>query len=197
MNKFTDWVIVGLGNPELKYLASRHNVGWMVAIEFASRCKKYSFKHTDCYYYTQIQVEKQSVLVVLPTTYMNNSGIAVKNIIEQYSVSTERIIVVVDEINFPIGYLNLKINKGNGGHNGILSIIQEIGTFDFYRLRCGVAREFEEGELGKYVLSNFYPNEIDARNQMLEKAVDSLLHTFKVGIEKAIPDINSEKPFKI
>lgn len=195
MSKNIDWVVVGLGNPEQKYLGNRHNIGWMVANELAVQCKKNTYTRAHNYFHTTIQVEGQSVLIALPTTFMNNSGKAIKRIINHYQIPPEKIIVILDEYNFPVGKIHLRKNGGDGGHNGIISIIEEISTSQFLRLRCGIAKNFEQGGMADYVLSDFKSDEIDARNQMIKNSVDALLYFFRVGPTRGMSDINSGKIF--
>ncbi|HPI19593.1 MAG TPA: aminoacyl-tRNA hydrolase [Candidatus Kapabacteria bacterium] len=195
MNKNIDWVVVGLGNPEQKYIGNRHNIGWMVANELAVHCKKDTFTRARNYFHTIIQVEGQSILIALPTTFMNNSGKAVKKIINYYQIPPEKLIVILDEYNFPVGKIHLRKNGGDGGHNGIISIIEETGTSQFLRLRCGIAKNFEQGEMADYVLSDFKPYEIEARNQMIKNSVEALLYFFKVGPSRGMSDVNSGKIF--
>ncbi len=195
MSKNIDWVVVGLGNPEQKYLGNRHNIGWMVANELAVHCKKNTYNHARNFFHTTIQVEGQSILIALPTTFMNNSGKAVKSIINHYQIPPEKMSVILDEYNFPVGKIHLRKNGGDGGHNGIISIIEETGTSQFLRLRCGIAKNFEQGEMADYVLSDFKQEEIEARNQMIKNSVEALLYFFRVGVSRGMSDINSGKIF--
>lgn len=193
--KKIDWAIIGLGNPEEKYLLNRHNIGAMVAIDLAKHFKKERFSRSHNFYETTIQSAGQSILIALPTTYMNNSGKAVKRIMSKYSIAADNIIVILDEYNFPLGKIHLRKNGGDGGHNGIISIIEEIGTNQFFRLRCGIGKDFEQGEMANYVLSDFKQGEIELRNKMINDAVKSLIHLFKVTVPRGMSDINSGKIF--
>ena len=97
----------------------------------------------------------------------------------------------MDEYNFPLGKIHLKKGGGDGGHNGIASIIEELGVQDFYRLRCGIGRNFSEGGLVEYVLSDFKEDEIEQRNVMIQKAIESIELLIEVGPSRAMSMINS------
>jgi len=191
-----DWMIVGLGNPGEKYAGTRHNIGWMAAFGL---CEKYSGKlkkGSSIYYYADLKIENQSVLLVVPTTFMNASGDAVRKLKEKYEINPFQIVVICDEYNFPLGKIHLRKGGNDGGHNGVTSVIEELGTMDFLRLRCGIGKNFPQGGMVNYVLSNFLPEEIEERNKMIVKTVDGLTYLMKFGIIRAMTDINSEKLWK-
>lgn len=186
-----DWLVVGLGNPEKKYLANRHNIGWTVASELNQKYKGNFSKESKNYFSSFIQIESKSLLLALPRTYMNNSGIAVLEIINKYKIPFEKIIVIVDEYNFPLGKIQLKSGGGDGGHNGIASIIDHINSNNFFRLRCGIGKNFSSGEMANYVLSDFNKDEINVRNDMIKKAVDSIETLIRLDPPRAMSLINS------
>jgi len=138
-----------------------------------------------------------NVLVMLPRTYMNNSGIAVRAVVEKYQIPVEKILVICDEYNFPLGKIHLKDSGGDGGHNGVRSVIENLGETKFMRLRCGIGRNFGENELVQYVLSPFEPEEIPIRDQMIARAVEAIEYLLLKGKSRAMSDINSEKLWKI
>ncbi|MFM8569277.1 MAG: aminoacyl-tRNA hydrolase, partial [Candidatus Kapaibacterium sp.] len=142
-----DWLVVGLGNPGTKYADTRHNIGWMVCEELIGRTGGRWEKGAGEYVQCPVKLYGKSVLVILPTTYMNASGTAVTSVASAYRLSSDRIVAVVDEYNFPVGKVHLKIGGSDGGHNGITSIIEELRTDRFWRLRCGIDRKFGPGEL--------------------------------------------------
>lgn len=190
------WAIVGLGNPGKEYSLNRHNVGWQV---IDALINKYSTKKKErhrTYYYALININNTPVLLAKPRTYMNRSGIAVANILKKYSLMPQNIIVVSDEYNFELGRLHLRLNGGNGGHNGIASIEDWLRTPDFYRLRCGIGKNFEEGEMVNYVLSDFDENEKPIVDDMIKKAVLSIEYIITHGIARAMSDINSGELWK-
>ena len=174
-----------------KYLNSRHNIGWMVASSLANKYNV-SFKaKSRIYLHCEIEIAKQKILNVLPTTYMNNSGEAILSILKKIKVDIENIIVVVDEYNFPLGKVHAKSNGGDGGHNGISSVIEHLDSTDFIRIRCGIDRKFSSGGLVDYVLSPFDSDESFIKNKMIEKAVLSIETIVKYGKARALSMINS------
>lgn len=186
-----DWLIVGLGNPEKKYLANRHNIGWTITTEFNKKYNgEFSLK-SKYYYHSYIKIEKKNLFLALPTTYMNNSGLAVSKITKEFNISPEKIVVIVDDYNFPLGKIHLKSGGSSGGHNGIASIIEHINTSDFFRLRCGIGKNFASGEMADYVLSDFSENEIDERNSMINKGIIAIETLVRLDPPRAMSLINS------
>ena len=194
--KKIDWIIVGLGNPGKKYSKNRHNIGWMVAITYAEKYKTSLLQTSSTYLEASFTLKEKNVLIALPITYMNNSGRALKQLVNKYNVPIENIIIIVDEINFPLGKIHLKNGGGDGGHNGIASVINELNSNQFYRLRCGIDRNFQQGGLVDYVLSDFENEEIEARDNMIENAVKSLDFIILNGASKSMSFINSSTLWK-
>lgn len=187
-----DFMIVGLGNPGTKYLNTRHNIGWAAVQSLAENCGGDEFRAlSSIYLQTTISQENKKVLLILPTTYMNNSGEAVKKAASKYGISAENICVVLDEYNFPVGKLHLKKGGGDGGHNGVSSVLFHLNDTSFYRLRCGIGKDFAPGGMANYVLSTFKENEIEPRNKMIEHAVDALKQLITNNPSTAMSDINS------
>ena len=159
-------LIVGLGNIGEKYQLTRHNVGFMVIDEITkslatSNIQKSNFHST---------LEKSSYdLFSKPTTYMNNSGMAVQAIKEYYKLEIEDIIVVHDDIDLPFGTVKFKIGGGHGGHNGLRSIDAHIGK-EYTRVRIGVGKPQDKADVANYVLNNFSKEE-------LNKLPDIIAHT--------------------
>jgi len=163
------YYIVGLGNPGEKYQNTRHNIGWMVLDILVSRAglppavlsARYSGKVSAG------QLEQQDVMVLYPDTFMNNSGRAVKKLVP--SVETDHLVVLHDDVDLPLGQVRVSFGRGSGGHNGIASIIDSLGTKDFIRVRLGIAptslftglikRPVGE-KMPKFVLGNFSAREL-------------------------------------
>ncbi len=155
-------LIVGLGNPGVDYAKTRHNVGmWFVdaiAAEFDETFKKEAkffgfFRKTSTY------------CLLIPTTFMNDSGKAVAAVAKFYKISPTEILVVHDELDFPVGQVRLKSGGGHGGHNGLRDIIQHLGSNNFYRLRIGIDHPGHKDRVTPYVLSA--PNKKDREEIML------------------------------
>ncbi len=193
MGKKVDWLIVCLGNPGSQYSGNRHNIGWMAAAELCNKHKKPLMKSFSKSYNASLRIAGQLALVILPTTFMNCSGEAVSEVIENFEIPVERIIIVCDEYNFPLGKIHLRQGGSDGGHNGVASVIEELGTEEFFRLRCGIGKNFPQGGMVDYVLSDFSDDEIEEKNIMVRKAVEGIEYLIQHGKTKAMTDVNSEK----
>ncbi len=190
-----EFLFVGLGNPGSRYAGNRHNIGWMVISRLIMNCRKEPAPYSPDYLLAPLRIEGKAVLAAMPTTFMNRSGRAVSSIAKAFSIPNDRIVAVLDEYNFPVGRLHLKLGGSDGGHNGISSITEHLGNDNFYRLRCGIDRNFGQGCMADYVLSDFEQDELNARNMMIENAVIALRHIVRVGTQRAMSDINSGKIF--
>lgn len=198
-----EWLLVGLGNPGVRYADTRHNIGWMVAEAFVRKhrvnktasplsAELFSVGKGD-WHEARCAVRGTDVLVILPTTYMNLSGKAAARAAQFFRIPKERIIAIVDEYNFPVGRIHLKNSGSDGGHNGTASMIAELGTGGFFRLRCGIDKNFGPGELVEYVLKPFASEEIAARDAMITKAVTALETLIEVGEARAMQIVNAQK----
>ena len=185
------YLFAGLGNPEVRYLHTRHNSGWMALENFCERHKCKITQGSLIYYSGEITFAGSKAVLCFPTTYMNGSGEAVRKIAAKYKIPPKNIVILVDEYNFPVGKVHLKPGGSDGGHNGVGSVIEELGTRDFCRLRLGIDRHFEMGGLIDYVLSDFPSEEQDELHRMLEHAADALECILKFGIPKAMGILNS------
>ena len=148
-------VIVGLGNPGIKYKNNRHNVGFMVLDEIA-RHQDAIFKKSflwNCYL-AKITAGKEAVLLVKPLTYMNNSGRCVKKIVARYALEAKDLLVVYDDADLPLGALRLKMRGSSGGHQGLTSIIAQLNSQEIPRLKLGIDKDAGR-DLADYVLSDF------------------------------------------
>ena len=184
-----DWLVVGLGNPGARYADTRHNIGWMVC-EHLVPADQWQ-QGGRLWMEARLRVGRHKLLLIEPLTYMNLSGEAVKAVAANLKIGSDRIVAVVDEYNFPVGKVHLKRGGSDGGHNGVASLIQELGKADFYRLRCGIGRDFGPGGLVDYVLAPFGAEQTAERDAMIERAGLSLKHLARIGAGRAMSDINS------
>lgn len=187
-----DWLIVGLGNPGLKYYRNRHNIGWMIIDRFID---KYNLKTEDekKAIIAKFSYKGKNVILAKPTTYMNLSGKAIQMLKIKYKFPDDRILVVVDDYNFPVGKIHLKAGGSDGGHNGIASIIEEVRNNNFYRLRCGIGNDFPKGMLVEHVLSDFRDDEQQNLELMINHAIDAIETVIEFGAARAMTLINSER----
>lgn len=152
-------VVIGLGNPGRKYELTRHNAGFLF-LDYIAVQNSISFLPSKYdYYFAEGHVNHAPFLLIKPHTYMNLSGTAVKNVLDNFSISIEDILVVYDDVNLPSGEIRVNPGGGDGGHNGIYSIIYHLNSEKFLRLRIGVGNTFEKGKMAEYVLSSFSDEE--------------------------------------
>ncbi|CAN5407482.1 aminoacyl-tRNA hydrolase [soil metagenome] len=185
-----EYVVVALGNPGARYANTRHNIGWLVADSLAGAHTWNTERRPVGLEWCSLSINGSLLHLLKPHTYMNLSGEAAQLFAGRLKLSSERIIAVVDEYNFPVGRVHLRMGGSDGGHNGLTSMIEELGTDKFWRLRCGIDRKFGPGELVDYVLAPFGSEEVEARNAMISSAVDALRLIASVGPEKAMQTVN-------
>lgn len=146
-------LIVGLGNPGPEYVQTRHNVGFWLVHELVEKQKaSLTLEPKFKGYVTQFEVNKKPLRVLLPNTYMNLSGQSVGAFCNFYKIKPDEIIVVHDELDLPPGTARLKMDGGDGGHNGLRDIISHLGTKQFYRLRLGIGHPGNRDDVSDYVL---------------------------------------------
>ncbi|MEI7997902.1 MAG: aminoacyl-tRNA hydrolase, partial [Candidatus Omnitrophota bacterium] len=165
-------LIVGLGNPEKQYELTRHNVGFLVLMELA---KKYDIKYKKSPVCQAVEAkvlcESESCSLMMPLTYMNNSGLAVKQWVDKKDLTSADILIVCDDMALNFGQIRVRPLGTAGGHNGIKSIIEHLGTKDFARLRLGIGQPRPSQDAADYVLSNFTPGERKLLPDFINEAV--------------------------
>lgn len=152
-------MIVGLGNPGSKYKDTKHNIGFIALDEFAFQHKMEFNKTKFEAIYAEAFIGSEKVLLVKPQTFMNDSGRAVRPLMDYFNVELEDLIVVYDDLDLPVGKLRLRQKGSAGGHNGIRSMIQHLGTADFNRIRIGIDRPLGRQTVVQHVLSSFPKNQ--------------------------------------
>jgi peptidyl-tRNA hydrolase, PTH1 family len=184
-------LIVGLGNPGVEYQFTPHNLGFLVVDRIAGE-RGVEVRNRQCRALTaRIQVGDEPVLLAKPETYMNLSGQAVRELVAEYEVKPESdLIVIQDELDFPLGTLRIHTRRSSAGHNGIESIIEQLGTQDFLRVRIGVApeRKVEDGE--RYLLSPFRKAELAVVDGMLDTAAEAVKAILTEGAAAAMNRFN-------
>ena len=178
-----DWLIVGLGNPGKDYARTRHNCGFRVVDILAEKlhCKVDKAKFQGLY--GQCTYQGKKLLLLKPQTYMNLSGKSVLQLSAYFHVPPQRIIVIFDDISLEPGRLRVRPDGSAGGHNGIKSIIQELGSQDFPRVKVGVgAKPNPAYDLADWVLSTFSASEEKALGPALERAADAALCIMEKGV---------------
>lgn len=185
------YIIAGLGNPGRNYTGTRHNMGFealdSVAAKYDITLKKERFNAL----YGEGMIEGERVVLVKPQTFMNLSGEAIRGFKEWYKVETTQIIIIYDDISLPIGKLRIRAKGSAGGHNGIKSIIYQLNTDVFPRIKIGVGGpENPKMDLADYVLGRFNRNEIETLIPVAIKTADAVGEIIKSGVERAMSAYN-------
>ena len=189
------WLIVGLGNPGKEYAHTRHNAGFRALDVLADKlgCKVDKLKYQGLY--CQVNYDGKKVFLLKPQTYMNLSGRSVLQLSAYYNIPPQRIIVLFDDISLVPGRLRIRADGSAGGHNGIKSIISEVGSQDFPRVKIGVGgKAHPDQDLADHVLSGFSAKEEKDLKSALERAADAALTIMDKGIAEAANRYNGSTP---
>ncbi|MDI6801964.1 MAG: aminoacyl-tRNA hydrolase [Thermodesulfovibrionales bacterium] len=182
------WVVAGLGNPGDKYSRTRHNIGFLV-IDRLSEVYSIPLIEKDLYIIGKGAIEGSEAILLKPLTFMNRSGIAVSRILQKKGITPDRLIIIHDDLDIDTGLIKIRRSGSSGGHKGIESIIQELGTKDFVRLKLGIGRGACV-PVEKYVLSNFKPIEKSLIKDAIIKSADAVASIMTEGIDKAMNRYN-------
>ena len=184
------YLIVGLGNPGARYARNRHNVGFRCVRRLAA-AHGLTFRRRKQARVASGTILGYRVLLAMPQTFMNESGRAVAPLVRFHNLPLDRLLVVYDDLDLPLGTLRLRPKGGSGGHRGMRSIIQHLGSQEFPRLRIGIGRPPEGVDPADYVLRNFSSEEERVIEDVLERAVAAVEMWLTEGIEKAMAWYNS------
>lgn len=184
------FLVVGLGNPGRDYRNNRHNIGFMVVDALAVRLNlsfsRFQFKALA----TSGDFEGKKIILAKPQTYMNLSDQAVVSLINFYKLPLSNLLVANDDLDLPVGTIRIRPSGGSGGQKGIDSIITNLGTQDFPRLRLGIGRPPGQMDAADYVLKNFDRSELELVSEMLSRAVDAVLLFTESGLNAAMTKYN-------
>ena len=184
------YLVAGLGNPGKEYRNTRHNIGFMVIDRLAERLDL-SFTRTQSKaLITDGRYQGQRLYLAKPQTFMNASGQAVAALQKFYKIESENLLVVYDDVDLPFDTIRMKPSGGSAGHKGMNSIIQQLGTQDFPRLRLGVGRSFGSRQAADYVLKPFSKEESEFLDRYLQRAGDAILTYITEGIQQAMTEYN-------
>ena len=184
------FLIVGLGNPGREYKDTRHNVGFMAVDRL---CQKWGVKPNRLQskaLIAQALVDADKVILAKPQTFMNLSGQAVGPLVRYYKLELSQILVIHDDLDLPLGTIRLRPSGGSGGQKGLASIIQQVGTQDFPRLRIGIGRPPGRMEAADYVLQGFSKGDQETLQFVLSKVEDAVDVFLKQGITTAMNQFN-------
>ena len=187
-------IIIGLGNVGSEYKTTRHNIGFMT-LDFFLKDKQYKTLNYDLFSFTTVNIFGRNIFCIKPLCYMNNSGVAILQFLESKNLSYENMLIIHDDIDIKFGKLVLSLNRGDGGHKGIRSIIEHLKSKNFSRLRVGIGccnneNLYTKPDTTEYVTSNFDKNEIDNLDYILKKSVNSIEFILKMDLYSAMNIIN-------
>ena len=186
-------LVFGLGNPGKEYERTRHNVGFQILDVLARRYGVSFSSHKYKALAARVRIGDERVLLVKPITFMNLSGEAVAPIVHFYKVPLTEILVVYDDLDLPLGVLRLRPKGGAGGHKGLKSIIQHLGSNEFPRLRVGIGRPPGRMDAADFVLRPFTKEEEEIMAVVREEAADAIELWVREGLERAMNRVNSLK----
>ncbi len=180
------YIIVGLGNPEPEYSNTRHNMGFDTINKIA---KKYNIEFSKTKFkgiYGTGTIEGEKVILLKPQTFMNLSGESIKEIIDFYKLNTDNLIIIYDDIDIEPGIIKLRKTGGPGTHNGMKSVIKEIGTEKFPRVRVGIGKPEHKGDLINYVIGKISEENRIILDKSTDLARDAVIEIIKNGMDKAM-----------
>ncbi len=183
-------LIIGLGNPDLRYQSTRHNIGFLVIDKLASDYNiSVSLKGFDAFF-GRGKIGAIPVLLAKPQTYMNISGVSAKKLIDYFKIDIKDLIVVHDDIDLPFETIRLKAGGGHAGHKGLISVIDHLGDMEFIRVRIGIAKPPNRSMVEKYVLEPFTEDEMKLLPQITASASDAVKMIISSGIQAAMNHYN-------
>jgi len=185
-------VIIGLGNPGKAYAKTRHNVGaavvkaWCSELGLRLRGQRFQSRHVITVF------ERKALVLFCPVTYMNRSGLAVEACVEHFDLEPSNLLVVHDDLDLPVGRLKVVRRGGSGGHKGVQSIIEHLGTNGFPRLKIGIGRPRFGESIEQFVLSPFYEDELMVMEKVAKTAVRACKWFVSLGLEAAMNRTNCQ-----
>jgi len=184
-------LIVGLGNPGNDYEYTRHNLGFLVIRRLAEKLKvKFTLSSLTNGMTGEGTFEEKSICLLMPLTYMNNSGVAVQPIVSKKSLSLEDVLIICDDFNLDFGKIRIRPKGSDGGHNGLSSIIERLGTEQFPRLRLGIGQPADKSKTVDYVLEEFKKKEKSQLNAFTDEALSCCLTWQRDGVHNAMDQFN-------
>jgi PTH1 family peptidyl-tRNA hydrolase len=184
-------LVVGLGNPGREYAGTRHNVGFMIADRLAE--KRRARWNSEKKWNVEVARAPDGVIFVKPQTFMNLSGEAVAGLCRFFKISPDSVLIVYDDVDLPLGRLRFRRSGSAGGHNGIKSIIQHLGTDQFRRLKFGIGRNDDpHGPMTGHVLGKFDSDETEAVEKSLAQAQDAVEYALASGLSAAMNRFNTD-----
>lgn len=185
-------LVVGLGNPGLKYEQTRHNAGFWVIDNYADKHGVSIDKPKFNALIGEFQMGGEKILLAKPMTYMNDSGVAVSQILNFYKMSLDDLIVVVDDIEIELGTLRIRKKGGKGTHNGLKSIFNHLKNDDYVKIKLGVGKFMRDRDLASFVLDRPSKSDMEIINVLIDRAVLSIDEIFKDSVDNAMNKFNGK-----
>ena len=184
-------LIVGLGNPGIEYQFTPHNLGFLAVDRIAEQCGVV-VNNRHCHAQTaRARIDNEDVVLAKPETYMNLSGMSVRELVEKYqALPANDLVLLYDELDLPFGTLRVRPRGRSAGHNGVESVIGALGTQEFARIRMGVAPDFPVSDGAKYVLSQFKKAQYPVVDQVLDAAAEAVKVILAEGVQAAMNRFN-------
>ena len=183
--------IIGIGNPGSSYKFNRHNAGFLLVDYFAKLNSINFIPSKNNYYQASGTINQDNYVLIKPTTYVNKIGIAAAEVVENFNLPHEDLLIICDDVYLDIGSFRVKLSGGDGGHNGLSSIIYHLNTIDLPRIKIGVGRSTEEKKLADHVLSDFNVEEEPILTNVLKNS-STLINEFITGGTNKMLEANSK-----
>ena len=185
-----NYLVVGLGNIGTEYAGTRHNIGFRV-LDALAGASNTAFEDKRYGFVAQMRLKGHTVYLLKPSTYMNLSGNAVRYWANQKKIDLERLLIVSDDLALPFGSLRMKPSGSEGGHNGLKSITQCLGTNQYARLRFGIGNDFAKGRQVDFVLGKFDAQELELMDENVQRATEAIKAFVLSGIQFAMNNYNT------
>lgn len=182
-------IVLGLGNPGRSYAKSRHNAGFWCVERLGRQHGIPQDKRLRHVVLGQGHILETDVVLARPRTYMNLSGVAARYLLDRFHIRPRELLVVCDDMDLPLGKLRIRVEGSSGGHNGLNSIIAELGTQQFPRMRIGIGHPQEQGTIS-FVLGSFTRQEVEVMREATDQAAEAVVWTLEHGMESAMNRYN-------
>lgn len=185
------FAVVGLGNPGIRHLRNRHNAGFM-SVDVIARRLSIQMKTYRWHALTGTgTLGEQNIILSKPQTYMNRSGVSVREMVADLQLSLDKLLIIMDDISLPLGALRLRKKGSSGGHNGMEDILAALETDEIQRLRIGIGQAQPPEDLTEFVLSDFDPPELKQMEEILTLSADAMETIVEHGMERSMQIVNS------
>ncbi len=186
------YLIVGLGNVGGDYEGTRHNIGFDV-VDYLAEEAGVAFELDSQAFVARMKFKGRQLILIKPTTYMNLSGKAVRHWMTKENITLDRVLVLLDDLNLPLGRLRMRAKGSDGGHNGLKNIQEMLGRTDYPRLRIGIGNEFSKGRQVNYVLGAWSDAELKLLPELMKRSADAVKQFCSIGLARAMNVVNTFK----